>query len=263
MTDNRLQYAIAIANNKCSFVALINGFPFFINTDGLAYNLSVPVNPYIKKDDNDIRILIRPMKDESNLLVDTELKMEVLVKTVDDLPVNFKTIYQLQMPNGISTAEAPLPGFLLEGKLKVEWPIVFDWVNAKKIKGEVDHASQFVINQYKFIHTLLSKRDISSIAELIYKREQEMSAAYYEDFNKGFEDSVNLIKNTVSDPEFVLQPLQFTDFIVDYAAEDRVIYMHDEYYNQPICFINKTQGIRRELPFYFILNGDYNLQIIR
>ncbi len=263
MADNRLQYAIAIANNKCSFVALINGFPFFINTDGLAYNMSVPVNPFLRKDENDLRVIIRPMKNESVLLPDSELKVDVLVKTVDDLPVNFKTIFPLQMPMGISTIETPIPGFFLEGKFNAEWPVEFDWVKSKNIKDEIDHASQLVVNQYKFIHSLLSKRDASAIADIIYRREQEMSLAYYDDFKQGFEDSLNLIQTTISDSDFVLQPLLLANFIVDYASDGRVIYMHDEYYNQPICFINKIQGIRRELPFYFILNGDNNLQIIR
>lgn len=260
--SQQLQYALAIANNKCSFVAFINGFPVFINTQGLAYNLSVPINPFIKEGSNDVKIIIQPLNDESNLLPNSELKAETLVKALTELPSQMKSIFTLEMPQGTSTESLPLPGFMLEAPFKLSWNIDYEWTKSPIIKDEINHSAQLVLDAYKSIHMALSRRDINFISNLIREREQEMSKAFYDDFDKGMEDSLKLINDTMHNHNFELQPLNFSNYIVDYAADGRVIYMHDAKYDQPIYFINKQEGIRRELPFYFIFQ-DSNLVICR
>jgi hypothetical protein len=190
------------------------------------------------------------------------LKAEILVKERNDLPVNMKSLFSIQMPVGTSSETLPLPSFYLELPFKLSWNIPYSWSTSAIIKDEVNHATQLVIDAYKSIHLALSRRDMKYISNLIYDREKEMSAAYYDDFNQGLEDSLKVINDTIHNNDFELQPLQFADYTVNFAAEGRVIYMHNTKFDQPIYFMNKQLGIRRELPFYFLFQ-DKQLKVCR
>ena len=95
------------------------------------------------------------------------------------------------------------------------------------------------------------------------QREREFAAAYYEEFEPGYIVTCNQIVETLTDPLFVLQPFDHTKFIVSFAGNGTVAYLHDKDYNQPIYFINETKKIRREFPFYFFMNEEEKLQPIR
>ncbi len=190
----------------------------------------------------------------------SECKVEVIVKTSNELPADFRTIAMAEFPVGSATDELKIPFFKLEGKFEAKLPFNnFSWVDAKKLEKNKDNIIQPLLKQYKELHSLFAYKNENKIAELIKLREQEFADSYYEDFEVGFIATRNVIKETLSDPYFELQPFDPASFIMSFAGNGNIAYLHDKDYNQPICFINQIKKIRREFPFYFmqIEDGDF------
>lgn len=263
-SNNQLQFCFAIANNNCSFIGFVNGFPVFINVKGYAYNLSVPINPYILSGENNFSVLISPSPGTDFISEVSECKVEVIVKEIDEIPADFRTIAMAEFPVGSANEELKIPFFKLEGKFEAKLPFKnYAWVDAKKMDKNKDKIIQPLYKQYKELHSLFGYKNENKISELIQYREREFAAAYYEDFDAGFMATRNLISETLTDPYFELQPFDPTKFIISFAAEGSIAFMHDKEYNQPICFINQIKKIRREFPFYFMQTEDDDFIAIR
>lgn len=262
--NNQLQFCFAIANNNCSFIGFVNGFPVFINVKGYAYNLSVPINPYIFSGENNYSVLISPSPGTDFISGVSECKVEVIVKANNELPADFRTIAMAEFPVGSANEELKIPFLKLDGKFEAKLPFKnYSWADAKKLDKNKDNVVKPLVNQYKEIHALFSYKNENKIAELIQMREHEFANAYYENFETGFTATRNVIAETLTDPYFELQPFNPEKFIISFAGDGRIAFMHDKDYNQPICFINQIKKTRREFPFYFMQNEEGEFIVIR
>lgn len=261
---NQPQFALAIKNNLCSFIGFINDIPAFINKRGTAYNLCVPINHLVKNGENTFKVIITPLSPSSHLEELSECSATVIVKDVTDNATDFKGLTEMSFAPGTSNDSIRLPAFELAGgfEAKLSYPD-YQWVDAPKLdenrQQSIEKASKF----FNRFHQAFGQKDTGRIYEAIASREMEMSNAFYESFEKGMAGTREDIEGTLNDPNYVLQPLDFTGFLPVFYADSRIISFMNEKYEQPIFFLNDREGYRREYPLYLCMDPQNECMIIR
>ena len=258
------QYALAIKNNICSFVAYINDIPAFYNVNGTAYNLCVPINHLVRNGENTFKVLVTPLKPSAHLVQLSECFASIIVKDIFDNADQFVEIAITGFPEGTSNDTIKLPGFEVKGVFEARIPFKDAyWTEAPSMeKNKSTHIDQ-ARRYFKAFHEALEQKNTAVIFNEIATREMEFSKAFYEEYEEGFDKTKKDFNGTLDDPNYVLQKIDPLKFIPKFYADFRIITFENEKFEQPIFFLNDVEFTRRQYPLYLCLNKDNKMMIIR
>ncbi len=258
------QYAFEIKNNLCSFIAFINDIPAFNNMMGTAFNQCVPITHLVKNGENTFKVLVFPLKPATHLQALSDCFATIIVKDYWDNANTFIEISAMGFPAGTSNDTIKLPGFELKGTFEAKLPFDdFQWVNAPKLdtnrSTNIDLARRYLSE----IHSAFKEKNTSFLFKEIITREQELSKSFYEEFEIGMDFTQKDFNGTFNDPNYIIQDLSFEKFLPKLYADGRIIAFENENYEQPIFFLNDVEFTRRQYPFYFCMNKENKMMVIR
>lgn len=245
-------------------MGFVNDIPAFHNMGGTAFNTTVPINHLLMPEKNSFRVEIFPGKELHNLLPRTDCKAEILTKLQQQLAQELTSIASCEFPEGTSTEEKPLPGFVISSIFKTELPFEkFAWVNSPTLKNNEKECIKLGIEYYRMFYNALKQKKLDVIFEEIKEREREMSIAFYDDYETEFEKTQQLFKETVSDKNWEIQPFTPEKFLCRFYANKQIFALEDTHYDQPIQYYNKLLKKLRQFPLYLCLNAQNEFIIIR
>ncbi|MCX6190119.1 MAG: hypothetical protein NTW54_11075 [Bacteroidetes bacterium] len=261
---NQPQYALAMKNNLCSFIAYINDIPAFNNSQGTAYNISVPINHLIINGENTFKVLVTPLKSSQHLEELSECFAIILVKDVFDNADQFVEISITGIPAGTSNDTLKLPAFEIKGKFEASLPFDdYTWVNAPKLDKNRSTNIDLARHYFRAFHNALDKQNTNYIFHEIVQREKEFSMAFYDDYEDGYAKTQKDFNDTLNDENYQLQAMDLGTFLPRFYADDRIITFENEKHEQPVFFLNDVEFTRRQYPLYLCLNKKNEMLLIR
>ena len=258
------QYSFAVKNEYCSFMAYINDVPAMFNPDGYAFNLNVPINHLIQPGKNNFRVHITIQDQSEETKNYCECISEILVKGTNDPMSSLKTLAQINIRSLVKNSILSLPpGSPVTGIFQVKDSFSeLPWSEGVDMGSDKNRYVKLAMDELKSLHLFLKKKDTEPIFKIIRDREQHYSASYYEEFNQSFEKTKADFTGTLEDQDFILQDLDFTEYLPVFYAGGKLIAFENKYGEQPVFFLNNKKNLRRQYAFYFSCFDEQRLKVV-
>jgi hypothetical protein len=257
------QYSLAINNEYCSFMAYINDVPALYNPDGYAFNMNVPINHIIKSGKNSFRIEVSQLEKSVEAELYMDCKVEILVKGNKEPMSKLKSLSSVSLRQLFGDSVSKLPDHTpLTGVFEVEESFSdLPWNHSSDMSERKSHFIKLAMEKIQEFHNALMSRNLDFVFNSIESRENHYTTSFYESFREGFEKTKNDFNETIEDVEYILQPLDFSNYTPVFHAKGKLITFENSYGEQIVHFLNNTKFTRRQYPLYFSCTENGQLQI--
>lgn len=257
------QYCIHIHNANCCFTALVNGIPAFNNPIGYAFNTNVPINHLLVNGTNTFQVIISPYDEQGCLDKFTKCMATILVKEKDHSLKQFIKIASNAYLEGTADIKENKQLASIQGVFQASLHHPDSrWASGQEIKLTEDNLGK-ITAKMRALYGLFAERKLSAIQQLIQYREAEVSESFFSTIEEGIKISTASFEEVFSNEDWVLQPLNLTEYIPMLVAGNKMVACLNRHFDSAIHYINKKQNLRKEFPFYFYLTHENKFEIIR
>jgi len=230
-----------------------------MNVDG-QISTKLPVNNAITESgQQQVSYFILPLMGETSLHKDAKFLASVcLYDAGEDLIKMKKEINKFELPD--NKAGIPLPSFKYEDSFSADVPYrLFTWKNSQNL-SEIGNLRKLVDSSYKDIEKIINNAQYKQFANLIQKREDNITTSMYLSEIEKKERVSELID--IIETGFKIMPVSEKDIMVIYGY-DKLVTLRKQDGNSALLLKNSNTGEELNLEIQFHLEqGKTELSII-
>jgi len=228
-------YQIEIDSSGCNYELWLNYIRIDIQKTSHPITYDLPINQWIKNGNNTIKLVLLPLFDDSELLLESYLKVNIARKGVSNNNINEKVnIFQLQSPDLKKQKEISpnliLSNFIIKSEFEVQINFKNDiFYGLSKLSITLDE----LIDYYTYLYSLFLDKKKDKLLELMEFKMKQFSTVYNTSF--GYEKNR---QSAMLDVLFEkkLDPLNIEACSISFFLDKKIVCLEDFFGDPPITY---------------------------